>query len=242
MRNAKSILSMTVVNLASGERIGRVRDLIIDPEQRQIAALVMKPRGLFSGGRAVLYDGVRAIGKDAVVVKNESFIVRAEYHPDLKPLLNKGIVIVGKPVMTEGGWLLGSIKDIILDERQGTIHGYVMSALAVRGLPRGFAPVLPAQETIVVGRHLAMVTDRVEYLLQQSLDEARGASAKEKAASQGGFWRRFRQPRPSPAVAQGDPALRVQTAEEAPLAAQAEELGVGDDKPETSHGGRGLAA
>ena len=180
MHYAKSILGMTAVNLAVGERIGRIQDLIIDPEQRQVLALLIKPVGLLTSSRAVLYEGVRSVGKDAVVVTNESFIVPVDRHPGLKAAKNRGITILGKPVMTEGGRMLGIIRDVVIDSASGRVHGYVMTNLSAKGFPRHFSPVLPADETIVVGRHLAMVSHLAEYFLAQAADEAETAEREAK--------------------------------------------------------------
>jgi|GEM_PF-711954 len=197
MQNAKSILNMTVVNLADGERIGRVQDLIVDPGQRQVVALLLQPSGLsfFQSRRAVLYEGVRHIGADAVVVADKSFVVHTSRDQALRPFLSRNIVLVGKPVMAEGGRLLGVIADLLFDSETGRVHGYVLRSLYLKGFPRGFVPVLPADEVLVVGRHLAMVSTRAEFILQREVQQAKEAEREARRSRLGfAFWRRRRTP------------------------------------------------
>ena len=212
MHSAKSILNMTVVNLASGEHFGRVQDLIVDPGQRRVMALLLQPRGrgLFRPRRAALYEGIRHIGRDAVVVADASFVAHANRDPHLRPVLRNDVVILGKPVMSEGGHLLGIIEDMLFDDETGRVHGYVMRSLALKGLPRGFTPVLPADELLVVGRHLAMVSSRAGELLRQEVENAKLAEREEGHARVGlSFWRRWRR---SPTAAEGTQGATTQVA------------------------------
>ena len=104
------IIGMSVLSRASGNNLGKVYDLFIDPAQGILMGVTVEaPNGRLGG---IDYRNIYSFGKDAVMVNDENQItvLNDEWvaqHPHAKKHL------VGTNVLTEGGYVLfsaGSIK------------------------------------------------------------------------------------------------------------------------------------
>ena len=105
------IVGMSVLSRATGNKLGEVYDLYIDPAQGILMGITIKsPNGKFGG---IDYRNVYSFGKDAVMVNDENHItvlteVWIEQHPHAKKHL------IGTNVLTEGGNHLGEIGNIFV--------------------------------------------------------------------------------------------------------------------------------
>jgi len=105
------IIGMPVLSRATGERLGEVHDLYIDPAQGILMGVTIKaPNGKLGG---IDFQNIYSFGQDAVMAHDESRItvLNEEWvaqHPHAKKHL------IGTNVMTEGGNHLGEIGDIYI--------------------------------------------------------------------------------------------------------------------------------
>lgn len=103
------IIGMTVLSRTTGNSLGKVYDLYIDPAQGVLMGITIKAQNGKFGG--IDYKNVYSFGKDAVMVNDESHITVLneewiEQHPHAKKHL------VGTNVLTDGGNNLGEIGNI----------------------------------------------------------------------------------------------------------------------------------
>ena len=105
------IIGMPVLSRASGNKLGEVYDLYIDPMQGILMGVTVKaPNGKLGG---VDYRNVYSFGKDAVMVNDESQITVltdewVTQHPHAKKHL------IGTNILTEAGNHLGEIGNIFV--------------------------------------------------------------------------------------------------------------------------------
>ncbi len=105
------IVGMTVLSRTTGNKLGEVYDLYIDPMQGILMGVTIKaPNGKLGG---IDYRNIYSFGKDAVMVNDDSQITVltdewVTQHPHAKKHL------VGTNVMTEGGNHLGEIGNIFV--------------------------------------------------------------------------------------------------------------------------------
>jgi len=103
------IIGMPVLSRATGNNLGTVHDLYIDPAQGILRGVTIKaPNGKLGG---VDYRNVYSFGADAVMINDESHITVIsnewfDQHPHAKKHL------VGTNVLTEAGNHLGEIGNI----------------------------------------------------------------------------------------------------------------------------------
>lgn len=141
---ASGIAGLPVVTVAGGEDVAEVRDVIYDPEAGRLVGLTLNKRGFLSGRcREVLpAETIHAIGRNAVMVLDESSLILPEAAPDevANPATERNVL--GNDVLTDGGDSLGTVRDLVLVVGSaGEVVGY---QIETSGGGRGYIP-LPAQ-------------------------------------------------------------------------------------------------
>jgi uncharacterized protein YrrD len=104
------LTGMPVLSLASGNKIGQILDLFIDPINGVLLGVtVLLGDGRFAG---IMQDEIYNFGKDAVMVRTDESIV---------PLENGALArgqqaskLIGTKIITESGDVLGQIADIFV--------------------------------------------------------------------------------------------------------------------------------
>jgi len=171
MFRATELCGRSVVDVDTGRKLGRVDQVILDPRARRVAALVV------SSGRSLLDSGQRveipatailAIGPDALTVR---YLEGAADAADLEQLPRLEDV-VGKRVVTQGGTLVGSVDDVLLDAARGRIVGYALGPAGGAGRleqqitrlfsgteARADARVIPAEVDVRLGGDVIVIPD-----------------------------------------------------------------------------------
>jgi len=129
MIRAKELHGRAVIDLDTAERLGDVHEVILDPETRQVAAIVATSRpAILGGGDRVLIpsSAVHAIGEDAVTVSRHEMGSETEAPSAALDALPRLSDITGRKVVTESGTAAGEIDDVMLDETTGRITGYAL--------------------------------------------------------------------------------------------------------------------
>lgn len=122
---ASSLKGIAIVDLSTAERIGRATELVIDVQKRLVLGIEIRG-DKFSGPQVVLVDKIHSFGRDAVTISDTSgFTERANIESlQGKPTLDE---FIGTKIVTEGGDLLGSVKDLMLSDDGRQILEYEYS-------------------------------------------------------------------------------------------------------------------
>ena len=104
------LTGMTVLSLATGNKIGQILDLFIDP----INGVLLVVTVLLSDGRraGIMQDDIYNFGKDAVMARSEESIVPLEN--DALAHGRQAIKLIGTNIITESGDVLGQITNIFV--------------------------------------------------------------------------------------------------------------------------------
>jgi sporulation protein YlmC with PRC-barrel domain len=138
---ATELSGRAVVDIDAAERLGRVDRIVLDPDARQVAGFVVsRGSSLFGGGDHTTLPAscVHAVGPDAITVRSQG----AEPADRLNHLPRVSDM-VGRKVVSETGRVLGTVHDVLIDERDGRIVGY---ALAGDGLDEKLKAMLPSMQ------------------------------------------------------------------------------------------------
>jgi len=166
LMSASQINGLPVVTVRGGEDVAEVRDVIYSPEGGHLVGLTLNKRGFFSGRlREVLpAEAIHAIGKDAVMVMDETSLVGPSAAPDEVARPAAGRNVLGNDVLTEGGVSLGTIRDLALTVgSNGEVVGYEIEKA---GGGQGYIP-LPAQ--LAVSGTTLVVPDVTEEFVRDDL-------------------------------------------------------------------------
>lgn len=151
MPKGSDLLGLPVIAAASGRRLGRVQDLVLDPAGARVVGLLLEPAGWFRPPQVLPWPAVAGVG-DAVVARGEPAPAAAA-GPTWRAL-------AGKAVLTEQGAELGALADLWL-AADGAVTGYQLSCGLIDDLLSG-QPVLRGPRPLRVGEEAVFLVPAAE--------------------------------------------------------------------------------
>jgi uncharacterized protein YrrD len=126
VRRAVDILGAQVMNVSSGEIVGRVHDLLFDREGR-LKGLLLEKKYWFGKVPYLPVSELLSIGEDLVTIETEPHLTNESVEDTWVHLVNGDQSMRGVPVITSNGQQLGVLEDVYFQEEVGTIIGYELS-------------------------------------------------------------------------------------------------------------------
>ena len=127
MLRASHLSGQPVVDIDAAETLGRIDEVIVDPEARRVAAFVISCGAALTRHRVKTLlppSAVHAIGPDAVTVRGGAGSAedpaRLQHLPRISDL-------VGRKVVSRSGRLLGIVCDVLISGPDGAIVGYALT-------------------------------------------------------------------------------------------------------------------
>lgn len=151
---ASELRSRSVVTLNNAVKAGTVEDVLFDPAYKVVLGFGVK-KGAFKQSEAVLRTNVSAIGRDAITVATPDAINMEARFSELAGAARLSQVH-GTKVMTEGGELLGTIRDLIVDDDARSVTAYELDTSLWEHLRR-HEPTFPAQQVQKIGEGGVMI-------------------------------------------------------------------------------------
>ena len=131
MRLGKDIIGKWIVTIDEGRQMGKVKDLLLDPDLAQLNGIYLAREGMFR--RKTVYiprESVVVYGVDAVLIESAESVTESRTNPiDGWVRFSK---IVGRPIDTPGGTKLATLGDMILNS-EGKITGFSLAKVSVTG-------------------------------------------------------------------------------------------------------------
>jgi uncharacterized protein YrrD len=159
MNKSRDLIGKPLVTLAHGEIIGKVKDVLIDPESYEIAALVL-PGKLFSRKTMVLARHlVHVFGKDVILVKSNEVMPLDDTIKGVSSLLGVSKQMKGQEIVTEQGVRIGIVGDVLVNER-GKVVSYDLAKVFIEG-PLAQSRQIPLEATRSLGPDVIIVDSYV---------------------------------------------------------------------------------
>lgn len=164
LMKASALIGRPVVTLA-GEAVAQVKDVIYAADGGALTGFTLNGRGLFAGplSKALPWSGVHALGRDAVMVRDESVL---ETRKAVVAGSEAGTGdVLGSSVLTDDGRAVGTVLDVVVAaERGADVVGYEITPAPSLGV-EGRSVFVPLPDTLSVsGEALivpAAVTDHI---------------------------------------------------------------------------------
>jgi uncharacterized protein YrrD len=166
LMTAKGISGLPVVTVHGGADVAEVRDVIYTPEVGALVGVTLNQRGIFSGRRKeVLPAGsIHAIGRDAVMVTDESALVVPDEAPPEVAGADTSRNVLGNDVLTESGVSLGEVTDlVVVVGTTGEVVGYQIKT------PSGGAGYIPLPAQLAVSGAALVVPALTEEFVKDDL-------------------------------------------------------------------------
>jgi sporulation protein YlmC with PRC-barrel domain len=106
------VKGLPVITMAEGKQIGKVDDLVVDPERKAVSWLRLHSGGMLGGERLwVSTEAVHGVGEHAVTINAEADARVPADAPEALALVKAKREIIGNKVITENGKRLGEVRD-----------------------------------------------------------------------------------------------------------------------------------
>lgn len=156
MKKSSDLFNLPIIALREGGEIGKVRDLVIDPQNRRIPALMVEDREWFRNPKVVLYTSIKALGDDAVIVETISDVSSLAQANELDPLLEQQVRILNTRCLSTEGRFMGRVSEFLIDTDTGRITGIEITSPSSTQKPI----LVPAESIITLTSDLAIIEER----------------------------------------------------------------------------------
>ena len=164
LKKWSDLTGLAIVSIANGSKVGTLDDFYFDPSANAAANSIRGLRvktGMFSH-RALPASAINAIGQDAITIDNEELLIHEKDEADYATL-PLGQSLLSYKVMSEGGTLIGTIGNVLLDvTTPKALHVYAFEmAGGLRSRISGHYSTFYAQQVIRYGQDVLIIPDAV---------------------------------------------------------------------------------
>jgi len=178
MRTGTELLNKPIVSAESGEKMGRVEDLLLDERQNQVVAVIIQKVGWRKKPEMMPFSRIKAVGPDALIAGSIEDVTEEE-----TAAMNRASVahaVKDKRMVTTSGRDLGSVTDFYVDERTGAIEAYEISRGSLADIFTSRLAV-PALDAVTVGPDVVLVSPQSASQMRRR-EEVRRQRQREQSA------------------------------------------------------------
>jgi uncharacterized protein YrrD len=170
LMRATGLVGLPVVTTTTGEAIAEVRDVIYVPDKGRVVGFTLNKRGRLAGRvkNPLAMDNVHAVGRDAVMVRDELALEGGE-SSEAAAKDSKGRNVIGNAVLTDAGKQLGIVRDLIIEMSKSEVIGYELDGDPALQRAEGAPLLLPLPSTLAVSGEVLMVPAAVEDFIRDDL-------------------------------------------------------------------------
>jgi uncharacterized protein YrrD len=158
-----SIIGLPVITVVDGKNVQTVKEIIYDGQDNQVKAIVVDEKGWFHNAKIILINDIQSIGKDAILIHDQSVIVDADNQRDsvISSIVNDDNFLTKNEVITESGKKLGRVTDIYFNFPGGDVDAIEVSEGFIKNIGSG-AKKVKIIDVITIGQNNLIVKDYAE--------------------------------------------------------------------------------
>jgi sporulation protein YlmC with PRC-barrel domain len=132
MKTSKELSNKPIISITDGTRLGEIKDLYLDKDMRQVAAVFLGKEGLINQkARMITRSDVQVYGVDVWLVSGPDKVMKQDDIPGSAAFTPVG-ELRGREIQTEGGTKLGVVDDVLLDD-EARVVGFALGKVYVQG-------------------------------------------------------------------------------------------------------------
>src|SRR5688572_12460605 len=132
MITSKELSNKPIISITDGKKLGEVKDLYLDQDMRQVAAVFLGKEGLINRKTLMIArSAVQVYGIDAWLVSGSDTVVAPEGIAESETFTLVGD-LRGRELQTEGGTKIGVIDHVILDN-EARVLGFGLGRVYSQG-------------------------------------------------------------------------------------------------------------
>jgi uncharacterized protein YrrD len=168
---ASDVIGLKVLTITQGENIQDVNDIVYDPKENRVLALLVDNKGWFKDAKVILFEDINSIGKDNVMVEDASVLQSAgDVEENIAEIARSNNYLAGTKIVTVDGNELGSVTDIYFDSNTGEVDEFVVSQGVVKDVQSGRKRV-KISDIITVGKDATIVRSYTEDMFDAQAEE-----------------------------------------------------------------------
>jgi Uncharacterized protein conserved in bacteria len=168
MKKSRQLIGIRIMDKKTGKLLGKIKNCIFYPDSVKIKGFVVDCGRWVKNEKVLLISNIYKIGKDMVIADCSKGLTNIDSIPDIKKFMNEKERISGLPVITSDGDEIGYIEDIIIDEHNFTIEGYVITDGIVEDITKGKA-VIPSSQSMVFGEDAVLISSGEKLTLRNDI-------------------------------------------------------------------------
>lgn len=131
--DVKPLKGIAAVSIAKGEKVGAVEDVVVDTQERRVAAFKIESGGLIRKDHCyVPFGAVQSIGDDAIMIPDET-VLQQSYGDRASGYLTLG-KLGDVRVVTETGIVIGHVTTVHFDPTEGQITDFEVGKGGIGGV------------------------------------------------------------------------------------------------------------
>jgi sporulation protein YlmC with PRC-barrel domain len=129
---AKQHLNKPLFSIVDGKKLGEIKDLYLDGALNRVAAVFLGTEGLLRRKSLAIDRGsIQVLGVDTWLVIGSDRVTEFSSLADTNSLVLVS-ELKGREIQTEGGTKIGTVEDIVLDEKANVL-GFTLGKVYVQG-------------------------------------------------------------------------------------------------------------
>lgn len=154
MRTAGQIYGLAVVIEGTGDRVGRIQDVLFEPSG-QVSAFLIHPGGLLAKPQILPRLFVRTLGDDALLIEGGRVLEDAARDPAVENSIHaRGLD--NRPILDDAGKVIGKVDDIVLDEPNLAVTALVVGTSTFNAMLHG-KPRIPFAMVKTIGKDSVVI-------------------------------------------------------------------------------------
>ncbi len=155
---SRDLIGLPVFSLEEGEKLGQVKELILDPKKKAVAALTVGQKKMFQEEKVIPFHKIEHIGPEALLISTTANLEKKANLPQMIKLINRPMAIIGNRIMTQEGTTLGKVREYYADIETGALTNLEMGNHFLDSMLKGRA-FLPANQIVVFGADVIIVAE-----------------------------------------------------------------------------------
>ncbi|MBN2099362.1 MAG: PRC-barrel domain-containing protein [Dehalococcoidia bacterium] len=132
MPTVREHLNKPVISSTNGEKLGKIKDLYLDPKLTRVVAVYLGRKGVVTRKKQMIeQDKVQTCGKDAWLVVRGDVVVDSGQIVGSRNLVPSREVR-GRKILSEGGTEIATVGDVILDG-ECNVKGFTLANYPASG-------------------------------------------------------------------------------------------------------------
>jgi len=165
VKKTKEIIGLPVIDISSGNEIGKVWDIIVNGDKGSADFFIIDDGMMILGAKVVAAKDIQGIGEYALTLGKKDALRDIAKVDHAIQLFKKNVKVKGTKVLTQKGRLVGEIGDIYIDENDCSIAA--LEFMFFDNFQE--IKVIPRSGVLTFGENLIVAVENIEEILDDAV-------------------------------------------------------------------------